>query len=135
MFVIEQLQETRQNQQQEHQGKFFNGLSGWLHDFSQVGHLRNNLRNEATSKKRHRGDLDSCGQSPVDLQSTSLTTRTRCRERSRCGNSSNFHRHVCVRPYSSFLGGSGFLNMLLVCLLYKFINRPCSSALLAEWLR
>jgi hypothetical protein len=31
-----------------------------------------------TKKRRHRRDLNSRGQSPVDFESTSLTTRTRC---------------------------------------------------------
>ena len=35
-----------------------------------------------TKKQRHRRDLNSRGQSPVDFESTSLTTRTRCLGRS-----------------------------------------------------
>jgi hypothetical protein len=30
------------------------------------------------SEKRHRGDLNPCGQSPMDFESISLTARTQC---------------------------------------------------------
>ena len=57
------LQEIRQNQQREHQEKLLEGLSGWLHDFSQVWptNTARTGKKGSTSKKRHLGDSNSCG--------------------------------------------------------------------------
>jgi hypothetical protein len=48
------------------------------------------------SRKRHRGDSNPCGQSPMDFESTSLTARTQC--------------HV-MQPYAMCKFASAILSM------------------------
>ena len=43
----------------------------------------------AVQHKRHRGDSNPCGQSPMDFESISLTARTQCHDNSRGGCTPN----------------------------------------------
>ena len=48
----------------------------------------------ATSQQRQRGDLNPCGQSPMDFESITLATRSHCLGMQRLGS-----RYVCLQSF------------------------------------